>query len=215
MDDIDTELRAFIGIPLGGAIQKCLRDSIIPLKAQLNNASSDTRQPAPQIRWVRPENWHITLAFLGQISQDKASEIINLLANTLATTPPFEAELETLGGFPHANSTIIAALLRNNVALLELHRQIQALCKIAGLRQARRAFTPHITLARIKTRKGHNYAGHHRGKHPGGIPMTRIAPMALGKHFTLNKVQLLKSHLSPEGSHYEILAEFLLAKHCV
>ncbi|MEZ0174071.1 MAG: RNA 2',3'-cyclic phosphodiesterase [Candidatus Reddybacter sp.] len=213
MDDIDTELRAFIGIPLGGAIQKCLRDSIIPLKAQLNNDIADTRQPAPQIRWVRPENWHITLSFLGQISADQASEIIKLLANTLVITPPFKAELEALSRFPHANGRIIAAVFTNNDAFLELYGQIQEICKIACLHQERRPFKPHITLARIKAPKGHKNESHRPGKQPSHIHIPGFAPIQLNKEITLDRVQLFKSHLSPEGSRYETLAEFLLASH--
>ncbi|OUS09306.1 2'-5' RNA ligase [Gammaproteobacteria bacterium 54_18_T64] len=208
----DGELRAFIGMPLEVATQQWLCDSLAPLKVQFNKASADAPKPAPQIRWVSPENWHITLAFLGQIPQDRASEIIKLLANALATRPSVKTEIEAVKRFPHANSPIIAVLLVNNDALLELHGRIQEFCKIAGLRQERRAFKAHITLARIKAPVGHGHEGQRQGSLSGDSPIADIDALQLDRQVTLNRVQLLNSHLSPEGSRYQILADFLLRK---
>lgn len=207
MDDINTKLRAFIGIPLDETIRQLLSEPLATLKAQLNKNISKIPKPAPKIPWVKPENWHRTLAFLGQISEDEASYIKHLLANSLATTKSFTAELEAIGDFPYTNGPIIAAVLGNNAAFQKLYEQIQEVCKIAGLRQEHRTFNPHITLARIKTPIDRKHKSHRPGKPPGEFLVPHVQ---LDKVITLDRVQLFKSYLSPEGSRYENLAEFLL-----
>ena len=197
----------FIGIPLDGAVVQGLRDELVPLKAQVDKTLATASTPAPTIRWVKPENWHITLAFLGQISGDKARHIGKLLAQALAATKPVPAELQVICGFPHANSPIIAALLADNAALQKLYEQIQAICEIAGLPREQRPFTPHITLARLKNPGGQGRKRHRRARLADEFS---IPSVPVNKPLILNRVQLLKSQLSPEGSHYESHTELLL-----
>jgi 2'-5' RNA ligase len=207
MENLDTTLRAFIGIPLEKPIEELLSDSLVPLKVQLNKNISEAHELGPKIRWVKPENWHITLAFLGQISEDEADHMEKILAESLTAAKPFTTEFKTISGFPRANSPIIAAVLDNNNAFQKLYEQIQETCKIAGLPRGHRPFKPHITLARIKHPGDRRNKKHRSGKLPIDF---RVPSIQLNKEITLNRVQLFKSHLSPEGSRYETLAEFLL-----
>ena len=195
-------------MPLDSVVRRLISESLAPLKASFDNSVADTHSPVPEIRWVKSENWHVTLAFLGQVSEEKASYIKKLLVSCLSTTKSFEAELSTIRGFPYPNSRIIAAVFTNNEAFQRLYGQVQDMCQIAGLRQDPRAFKPHITLARTKNPADYKNNSRHERKlrRSFGMPC-----LQLDTEITLDRVRLYESHLRPEGSSYETLAEILLA----
>jgi 2'-5' RNA ligase len=102
----------------------------------------------PGARWIDPENYHITLRFIGDIDQRTADEIERALMRV--ERPHFEltlSGLDALGGNkPHS----IVASVKPTPALRELQSEHERIIQRIGLEPERRKFRPHVTLARIK-----------------------------------------------------------------
>jgi len=103
----------------------------------------------PGARWVDPENYHITLRFIGDIDQRTADEVGGALMRV--DKPGFDlmlAGLDALGGNrPHS----IVAAVRPSQVLRDLQSEHERIIQRIGLEPERRKFRPHVTLARIKS----------------------------------------------------------------
>lgn len=103
----------------------------------------------PGARWIDPENYHITLRFIGDIDHRTADEVARALARV--DRQGFEvslAGLDALGGRkPHS----IAACVSAGPALKELQAEQERIVQRIGLEPERRKFRPHVTLARIRS----------------------------------------------------------------
>jgi RNA 2',3'-cyclic 3'-phosphodiesterase len=102
----------------------------------------------PGARWIDPENYHITLRFIGDIDQRTADEVERALMRV--DRPGFElalSGLDALGGRkPHS----IVACAKSTPALKELQAEHERIIQRIGLEAERRKFRPHVTLARIR-----------------------------------------------------------------
>jgi 2'-5' RNA ligase len=113
------------------------------LKMQLSGLSGGI----PGARWVPPENYHLTLRFIGEIEGWRADEVDEALAGIRA--PRFELALRGLGTFEKAGR--IQALwvgVEKSEALAHLQAKVETALQRVGLEPERRRFAPHVTLAR-------------------------------------------------------------------
>jgi 2'-5' RNA ligase len=106
------------------------------------------RMPLPGARWIKPESYHITLRFAGDIGNSEAREFIANLANI--EIDGFELRLSGLGVFGGDNPHAIWAGVEPQTQLEELARAHEKAARNAGLAPETRAFRPHVTLARLK-----------------------------------------------------------------
>ncbi len=102
----------------------------------------------PGARWIDPENYHVTLRFIGDVDERVADEVAELLAGI--SRRPFELTLEGLGAFGGNRPRAVYATVQPTPALLELQAEQERLMRQVGLAPETRKFTPHITLARLK-----------------------------------------------------------------
>ncbi len=102
----------------------------------------------PGARWVEPENYHITLRFIGDIDDATATEIDHLLG--AIHYPRFSLRLSGIGFFGGAKPHSVHALVEPTPPLMELQQMHERACQQAGLKPERRRFTPHVTLARCR-----------------------------------------------------------------
>ncbi|MGR3364824.1 MAG: RNA 2',3'-cyclic phosphodiesterase [Maritimibacter harenae] len=152
-------------------------------------------------RLVEPENLHLTLAFLGDISDATAREV----AAGLAELPdgPIELELTGLDVMGGRKPNLVLMDARPTQALVNLQDRVRRVAQDAGIHMERRRFRPHVTLARFQK--------HMTPKEERGLAgfLAFNAPYALPPE-TADSVSLNRSHLREEGAIYEPLAEFLL-----
>jgi 2'-5' RNA ligase len=108
--------------------------------------------PSPALKWVRPENIHLTLRFFGSVSDSDLDQAITLLQTLGWEFPPVQLEFNGLGCFPNARIPKVfwAAVKSSDNTLFELHAAIQRLTARLGQPPEDRAFHPHLTLARMK-----------------------------------------------------------------
>ena len=106
------------------------------------------RGGVPGARWIGPENFHITLRFIGDIDDALARDLTVALAAVRGT--PFEIRLSGIGVFGARRPRAVWAGVEACAALTALQQRIEQVCVAAGLEPARRKYTPHVTLARLK-----------------------------------------------------------------
>lgn len=99
-------------------------------------------------RWIDRENFHITLRFMGDISDPIAREISHDLSNI--AMEPLELSLAGFGLFGGNEPHTLYATVEENPALRRLQAQHERLCQQAGLHAENRRFNPHVTLARLR-----------------------------------------------------------------
>jgi 2'-5' RNA ligase len=102
----------------------------------------------PGARWLDPENYHVTLRFIGDIDQPTADEISRAL--TRVDRRSFSLSLSGLDAFGGNKPHSIVARVEASQALRDLQAEHERIIQRIGLEPERRRFRPHVTLARIK-----------------------------------------------------------------
>jgi len=184
-------MRAFIAIDLDREIKARLEELVRGLQA--------TRA---DVRWVGAGGMHLTLKFLGPVDDGQAARIQAILTGIGRRHPAFPLRPAGTGAFPNAGSPrVLWVGFAAEPGLLALQADLDASLEAEGFEREARAFTPHLTLGRVKG--------------PGRIDK---AMLELDKHreeafgtMTARKVTLFESLLLPQGAEYRILFEAGLA----
>ncbi|HQR06675.1 MAG TPA: RNA 2',3'-cyclic phosphodiesterase [Gemmatales bacterium] len=141
------------------------------------------------IRLVKTEQIHLTLHFLGDTSLAIVQQELQGFSG-----PAFELTIDRLGSFPTAErSTTLWAGLQESKPLMELHSDIEARLVAAGYRPEKRAYRPHITLARCSLEVPKHVIQDFLAQQSLLIPMT----------FMVQEVVLFSSRLSEMGPTYQ------------
>lgn len=99
-------------------------------------------------RWIDPENYHVTLRFIGDVDEAVAREVMDTLGGV--RRPSFEMELGGLDQFGGRKPRSLFAAVRSNPALLDLQAEVERRLQRLGLEAEGRNFRPHVTLARLR-----------------------------------------------------------------
>ena len=180
-------MRAFIAIDLPE-----------PVRAALAEAQRGFHSVCHDARWTRPEGIHLTLKFLGEISDAQTRQVVEGLGQ-IGVFEPFIVEVKGFGFFPHAHrARVFWAGVAAPSALAELAEKVETRMEKIGFAREDRAFSPHLTLARFQVPRPQPaleaaVAGH--------------APASLGK-FEASEFFLFESKLSPQGAQYRKVMRF-------
>ena len=149
-------------------------------------------------RWAPIENQHVTLKFLGSVPEDRLDGIVDAGAGVAGVTAPGTLSLGGLGTFPGGKRMRVlwVGLIDPLDLLAGLASRLDQALEPLGFEPEKRAFTPHLTLARFKT-----------PRHLDG-PLSALELPA--EPFELSEVALYRSHLSPKGARYEALQRWPL-----
>lgn len=122
----------------------------IDLPAAIRQQVSAICEGLPGVRWIKPEQMHLTLRFIGEVSEQQAAALKTALA--ALEFQPFTMHLQGVGQFPpRGTPRVLWAGIQSPAALAELARQVEAALTGTGLPPADKPFAAHITLARLKT----------------------------------------------------------------
>jgi 2'-5' RNA ligase len=177
-------IRTFIALSIAEPLTELLASHADHMRADDRNR---------EIRWVAPENYHLTVEFLGDVDASMIRPLGNALASSVAEFALPTQCVEEVSYFPFvARPRVVAALLRRNEPLLELHKRVCKAVRAAGLALQRRRFHPHITLGRVRGRRA---------------PRLLIPPVSLGVATEFSVLTLYESRLSTAGASYIPLFE--------
>jgi len=121
----------------------------LEVPAEIGQTLSDLRGGLPGARWIDPEDYHVTLRFIGDIDGDIANEIALLLPRI--NRKPFDVTLQGLSSFGGKKPRAVVASVVPSRPLVELQAELERLMQRIGLSPEGRKFTPHVTLARLRT----------------------------------------------------------------
>lgn len=139
--------RTFIALELNEALQRFLGEIISRISQEL-----------PALRWIDPSGIHLTLAFLGELTDIQLAEAVDASEDASQEATPFEYRIKGLGVFgsslqPRVIWMGIEDLPSGKIQgspLLQLHRLLTKKLELHGFEIEKRPFSPHLTLARIK-----------------------------------------------------------------
>ena len=136
------QIRSFIAIELPDE----LKLELIQLEARLK------LDKQPWVKWVNPYSIHLTLKFLGNIAVDRTGEITRAIEEVVQGISPFHLEVKELGVFPNLRRVQVAWVgISGDVdKLSQLQKRIETNLTPLGFAPESRAFTPHLTLARLR-----------------------------------------------------------------
>ena len=136
------QIRSFIAIELPDE----LKLELIQLEARLK------LDKQPWVKWVNPYSIHLTLKFLGNIAVDRTGEITRAIEAAVQGISPFHLEVKELGVFPNLRRVQVAWVgISGDVdKLSQLQKRIETTLTPLGFAPESRAFTPHLTLARLR-----------------------------------------------------------------
>ena len=100
-------------------------------------------------RWIDPENYHITLRFIGDVDNVTADEVADSL-DRLTSTQPFDIRLDHLAAFGGNNPRALYAGVELNEPLARLQAAHERVLQMAGLAPEGRKYVPHVSLARLR-----------------------------------------------------------------
>lgn len=175
-------VRAFIAIELSDEVRENIR------RAQQVLLQSDAR-----ITPVDPRQAHITLKFLGEVSEEALEEVIAGLRGI--THAPFTATAGHVVARPPRQPRVIWAEIEDLGQCRDLNRRVEEILEPLGIRRDRRVFSPHATIARVR-----RFDPSLRAR------LNELAGMTCGE-FEVGGFVLKKSTLTPDGPIYEDLAE--------
>jgi 2'-5' RNA ligase len=157
----------------------------------------DAMDEGPSLRWVGDDNLHLTLRFIGEVERPVASDVAAALQQI--RFPGFELRLSGLGRFDQKGGGALWAGVEPRKPVAELAAKVERACQSTGLEPERRAFHPHITLARYG-RQGRDEAR----------DFERRNSDLSSEPFAVDRFILFESRLSRHGAHYEEVAEYRL-----
>ena len=157
----------------------------------------DAMDDSPEFRWQDEEQLHLTLRFIGEVDRPLAADLADALSRIRAEK--FEICVSGVGRFEQRSSGALWAGIEPKDPVAALAAKVERACQQIGLEPERRAFFPHITLARWKGRRTREVGGYlerHRGlrSHP----------------FEVTEFILFESRLSRHGAHYEAVTTYAL-----
>jgi RNA 2',3'-cyclic 3'-phosphodiesterase len=120
----------------------------IELPREIGQSLSTLRGGLPGARWIEPENYHITLRFIGNIDDALAREIAMLLNQVRRRE--FDLRLDGLASFGGRKPRAVVASIPVIAPLMELQAEHERMMQRVGLEPEGRKFTPHVTLARLR-----------------------------------------------------------------
>lgn len=183
-------MRIFIALDIPGEI-----------RARMIEYLERARALVPEARWARPEGLHVTLKFIGEVSETRVEEIKGALAKVKA--PPLDVAFENVGFFPGAKSPRVFWIgVAGGEALPGLAAQIDSATHALGIAKEARAYSPHLTLAR----SGSGPGAQHQLK-PLAVLLHDATPPRFGT-MTARDFYLYLSQPQRGGSKYTKLQRF-------
>jgi len=184
-------MRAFVGVGLPEACRSAIARALAPFRTE-----------SGRIAWVREQNLHLTLKFLGEISPGQVDGLLTLLADAAAGVPSFDFDLAGAGAFPSLRAPrVLWVGIREPLELVgKLQQNIETALSRSGFPREDRPFHPHVTAGRVT------------GALPPGWG-DRFAGALSGIRFgsaRAESFQLYESRLSPAGAMYTVMRDIPL-----
>ena len=173
----------------------------IPLSKELRSSLAETAQElaplSPDTSWVGTERIHITMRFLGEVSETAIPKIEGAMDSAVREHPPFPFEVCGLGAFPSPRRPRVlwAGIKTGKEEMTALHRSLSTELEGVGFPQEERPFSAHITLGRVRRPRTNDQLADR---------LKEEAETVFGGE-SVERLVLFKSTLLPQGAVYDEL----------
>ena len=187
------KIRTFVAVEAGPAV----RQAALALIEQLRASPAD-------VKWVDPENMHLTLKFLGDVDPRQIHRVCAAVKRAVAGAAPFELQIRGAGAFPNVDrpGTVWLGAGQGAQQVADLAGRLEEALEKLGFRPEARRFHAHLTLGRV--RRGGPGVGEL------GQLIAQAADYGAGT-MKVRKVTVFSSRLGPQGPTYESLGHATLA----
>ena len=170
----------------------------VEIPSDIGQALASLRGGLPGARWIDPQNYHLTLRFIGDVDDVTAHEVASMLGRVKRNA--FELHLEGVTSFGGRKPRAVIATVAPARPLLEVHAEHERLMQRIGLEPERRKYTPHVTLARLRDSSSWEVA-----EYLSARGYFRTSP------FRVSRFVLFSSRASIGGGPYVVEASYPLA----
>lgn len=188
-----SRLRTFIAVDPGSAI----RNQLVSLQEALARTGA-------QMKWVEPDNLHVTLLFLGEVDEREVPDVCRIVQECAGRQAAFPMQVAGVGCFgnPRRPRTVWVGVGEGQQPLCSLHDALEIPLQELGYRREERRYAPHITLGRA------------RGDGNSQALAQALAKRAdwKGGETTVQEVLVMSSQLQPQGPQYTVLSRCKLSR---
>jgi 2'-5' RNA ligase len=177
------------------------------VKSEIEKAQAELRRTLPKggVRWTRREQFHLTLKFLGNVEAQRVEPLADAVRGACQGFGTLDLRAERIGFFPDLRSprVVWAGVRDQREQLPRLQSVVEAATRNFSAEDSSEKFTGHVTLGRIKTIR-----------RPETEILARLAGGLATRFFgawTADKIEIIRSQLSPDGAGYTTLATIPLA----
>jgi RNA 2',3'-cyclic 3'-phosphodiesterase len=182
-------VRLFVALPLPDHVRVLVTAAVAPL-----------RQVAPELTLTRPEGWHVTLAFLGEVADDEVEGVAATVGGAVADAGTGPSTCHLAGARAFGRGALAVEVEDDPAgAVASLGSEVQRALAGAGLPVQERPVRPHLTVARASR----------RGARVGDGEVAAVAPVRAS--WEADHVELVRSHLGRGPARYEAIGAWSLA----
>lgn len=182
-------MRVFIGVKLSGLLKK----EISKICEVLKKSNAD-------VKWVEVENIHLTLKFLGEVKEEKLTDL-NCIEKVVQNNSPFVFEIQGMGTFPNLKRprVIWIGISNGKEDIINICKSLNEVLYKVGFKKEQREFSPHITIGRVKSNKNLSNL------------ISSISKVTISNlKEEVKSIYLIKSVLTSKGPVYTDIKEFNL-----
>lgn len=180
-------IRSFVALELSDEV----REKLVIVLQRLQRTSAS-------VKWVEPENLHLTLKFLGEVPEEQIELVTEALKTVAQATEPFSFVVKGVGGFPNLRRPrVLWVGVEATQPLIRLQQLVEKAMEQIGFASEERAYHPHITIGRVKATTGIEKVRE---------ILSEYANAEFGEVF-ISHLTLFRSDLSREGPTYTPLAK--------
>ncbi len=187
-------VRVFVACEVPGEVQRAIGE----ITDKLKETSDD------DVLWVRSDGVHVTLKFLGEVSQKKLPAIKMALQEAVVRHSPFNLELSNIGTFGGREGlrTMWVGIAGDVLRLEAMVRDVNLALSVVGFEPDRRPFRPHLTLGRVRD----TVPTRRRAEIEVDVGRVQVPEV----DWRTSQITLMRSRLTPRGAEYDIVATFPL-----
>jgi len=141
-------VRCFVALAVPADVIRRIEPAVAELQQAAERAGS-------RVSWSRPEGWHVTLKFLGEIDEDRVARVRSVLGGLAGTVRPIELETGGVATLPRRGTPrVLIVSVRGGRALVDLAGRVDSELSTLGFAREQRPFVGHLTVGRLRDANG-------------------------------------------------------------
>jgi len=184
-------IRVFIAIEIDSEIKNKLSEYLSKLK-----------RTGADVKWVSPENIHLTLKFIGHIEKDAVLNLNKIVNDAVVGIEPFSISIGNIGAFPSLKKprVVFVCVQERGNRLLDIYEKLDKGVEQLGIKKESKKYVGHITLGRVKSQKDISKLKN---------ALNSETECCFGREM-VTSISLIQGRLTPTGPLYTRLNNFIL-----